>query len=108
MASAIEPNPTSVPSSNHWRLPGVDFDLNGKESTLKELLHMGGFFPLVAIKNRLPFSEKTIRRWAGIRGDALAECVVPVMGRRGKCVLTLIHLDRLEEFLIEQVYAGMV
>jgi len=108
MASAIESNQPSIASSNHWRLPGVDFDLDGRESTLKELLRMGGFFPLVAIKDRLPFSEKTIRRWAETRPDALSACVVPIMGKRGKRILTLVHLGRLEEFLNGQVNAGVV
>jgi hypothetical protein len=105
MASAIEPNPSSIDSCNHWRLPGVDFDLDGRESTLKELLGIGGFFPLATIKDRLPFSEQTIRRWAETKRDALSESIVPVRGRMGKCILILVHLNRLDEFIGAQVNA---
>ena len=105
MAFPIEPNPPSVRSLTPWRLQGIDFDRDGRESTLQDLLRIGGFFPLGTIKDRLPFSPKTIRRWARTRRDALSECVVAVKGKRGRCILTLIHLNRLDDFLIAEVEA---
>jgi hypothetical protein len=105
MASAIEPNPPFIHALTPWRMQGIDFDQDGQESTLQDLLRVGGFFPLATIKERLPFSVKTIHRWAETKRDALSECIVLVRDKRGRCILTLIHLNRLDDFLIAEVEA---
>lgn len=105
MASAIESNPPFIHALTPWRMQGIDFDQDGRESTLKDLLRIGGFFPLATIEDRLPFSVRTIHRWAGTKRDALSECIVLVRNKRGRCILTLVHLNRLDDFLIAEVEA---
>ena len=76
-------------------MPGRDFDLEGCRSTLTELIHLGGLFPLARVADRLPFSERTLRRWA--RKGPFTDCFVMAgAGRNGDSNPTMIHLDLID------------
>jgi hypothetical protein len=78
------------------RKPGVDFDLEGSKSTLTEMLQLGGLFPLARVADRLPFSEKTLRRWA--RKGPFTDCfVLSSAGSSEEFTPILIHLNFIEE-----------
>ena len=79
-----------------WRQPQVDFDKDGQDSDLDELLRLGGLFPLARIQDRLPFLRHDLIAMA-----AAWEAPSPwlVCGQaKGRCI-TLIHLDRFCESL---------
>jgi len=81
-----------------WRRSGVDFDQEGRKSTLQELFQLGGFFPLTKIDDRLPFPLATVRRWG--RSKEFASCIVRVhIDINDPPILTLIDLNRLDDCL---------
>ena len=95
-ASSLMEEPQSIAS--FWRQSGQDFDLEGRKSTLKELLQIGGFFPLGKVEDRLPFSASTLRRWAKL--EAFDSCLLQVKSMsQGRTLVTLIDLNRLDECL---------
>jgi len=86
------------------RLSGVDFDQDGRKSTLEELLQLGGLFPLARIKDRLPFPARTVRNWGKGRTRELAPCIVRVCAAEGgRAHVILIHLDALSHLMEEVV-----
>jgi hypothetical protein len=91
-------------SSAFWRISGLDFDREGRKSTLRELLEIGGFFPLSSIEDRLPFSASILRKWAKSHKGESIEFIVPFKAEAdGRAVITLIHLNRLDEYLSTKV-----
>lgn len=103
----MTPVATSKPSARasvltQWRRPGVDFDLPGEpKATLKDLLVLGGLFPLASIEDRLGPSRASLTRWSR-EGDSteLGRCFLPIRERAGaKALVILIDLQRLSEVL---------
>jgi hypothetical protein len=94
-AAKTRPVPASGPVK--LRRPNVDFDAMGRATPLPELLRMGGFFPLPAIMDRLPFSPKTIRQWASLNPGT--PFLIQIRSHRGRHILTLINLDGLCTYL---------
>lgn len=98
MNSVFQSQEDGMPCPVGWRKSGVDFDREGKKSTLQELLQLGGYFPLSRIDDRLPFPVATVRRWS--RSKEFASCIVPVhIDVNEPPILTLIDLNRLDDCL---------
>ena len=92
-------------SSAFWRISGLDFDREGRESTLQELLEIGGFFPLSCIEDRLPFSASTLRKWAKDHKGESSEFILSFKAEAdGRAVITLIHLNRLNQYLSAKIH----
>lgn len=84
-----------TPRPAGWRKQGVDFDVDGRKSTLQELLQLGGFFPIAKISDRLPFALSTLRAWA--RKGPFTDCFVQSHAVTGcEPTATLINLDRFD------------
>ena len=93
MPSTINLEPKPMPGSGPVRLPKVDFDQNGQKSSLHELLHLGGLFPLARIQDRLPFSRYRLGAMAKAWKGEPSEWLVCDQAK-GRRMITLIHLDR--------------
>jgi hypothetical protein len=89
-----------------WRRPGVDFDLPGEEkSTLRDLLELGGLFPLSKVMDRLPFSRNSLQKWSRSVGESrFGSCFHRVPGEEGcKAITVLVDIRRLNQVLESQV-----
>ena len=98
MPSSLRYEPNAAPELAPVRRPKVDFDQNGQPSSLRELIQLGGLFPLARIQDRLPFSRYTLGAMAEAWKEETPEWLVcaQAKGRRSK---VLIHLDRFTEAL---------
>ena len=98
MPSFLTPEANALPAPGLLRRPKVDFDQNGRKSTLQELLRLGGLFPLARIQDRLPFSRYTLgamaKAWMGEPTEWLV--CAQAQGRR---TIVMIHLDRFSDAL---------
>ena len=91
MPCATAPLPEPHPTSMFLRESGLDFDREGRKSTLPELIEMGGLFPLSKIADRLPFPVSTLRGWA--RRGPFAPCFTQVRtGVGAKAILILVNV----------------
>jgi hypothetical protein len=87
-----------------WRKPGVDFDLDGKKSSLAELLRIGGYFPLSRIQDRLPFGKSALTRWSKAIEGEIATCFIPICEEgNGRAMTTLVELNRLNDLMNAKV-----
>jgi len=106
MEDAMKPEPPYMEGTvlELWRKPGVDFDLDGKKSSLAELLKIGGYFPLSRIADRLPFGKSALNRWARAKEGEIATCFVPIREEdAGRAMTTLVELNRLNDLMNAKV-----
>jgi|GEM_PF-2480198 hypothetical protein len=96
MESIIEVPSSFESQSCLFRRPGVDFDQEGRKSTLMELCQMEGLFPLAKVTDRLPFQESELLKFA--RKGPFVPCFEKVRSDRdGRVMDLLVNITRFVE-----------
>lgn len=96
MESRIKAPSNLESQSDPFRVPGVDFDQEGRKSTLMELCKLEGLFPLAKVTDRLPFQESELLEFA--RKGPFVPCFEQVRsGRGGKIIGLLVNITQFVE-----------
>ena len=96
MESIVEGSSSIEILSSPFRMPGVDFDRDGRKSTLLELCMLEGLFPLAKVTDRLPFQESELLKFA--KKGPFVSCFEPVQaGSGGKTNGLLVNITRFVE-----------
>ncbi len=96
MESSVASSSNVEAHSYPIRVPGEDFDQEGRRSTPKELRMMEGLFPLATVSDRLPFQESELLRFA--KKGPFVSCFEHVQtGRGGMANGLLVNIKRLAE-----------
>ena len=105
MNSGLNGKPSAETSHLPVLVPGVDFDQQGRQTPLKELLQMEGIFPLSQVAGRLPFQMSELYRWA--RKGPFASCFEHVRSENGgKAVRIRVNLAQFSERFAELIQQG--